>query len=118
VESLTYKDWAVTTIYYTAIHYIEAVFAQDIDIQHTESQIVRYPRLSMHSIREELVRNHYSGAWRALRKLHEQSNIARYHNFRGKVVVQVPVQDYFSDTDVRNFFTQDLATIKQVIGVS
>ena len=118
VDSLTYKDWAVTTAYYTAIHYIEAAFSQDSDILHTEYRIPCGSKRSMHSIREELVLEHYSKAWEALRKLHTQSNIARYLNTERRVFMEVPVQDYFSDTDVRSFFTRDLPTIKQVMGIT
>ncbi len=118
VDSLSYKDWAVTTTYYTAIHYIEAAFSQNNDILHTEYQVPPSSHRSKHSIRENLVLEHYSGAWEALRKLHTQSNIARYLNTERGVFMRVPVQDYFTDTDVRSFFTRDLSTIKQVTGIS
>lgn len=118
VDSLSYKDWAVTTTYYTAIHYIEAAFSQNNDILHTEYQVPHRSHRSKHSIREELVLEHYSKAWEALRKLHTQSNIARYLNTERGVFMRVPVQDYFSDTDVHSFFTRDLSTIKQVMGIS
>lgn len=118
VDSLSYKDWAVTTTYYTAIHYIEAAFSQDNNILHTEHQIPPGSGRSMHSLREDLVLEHYSGAWKALRNLHIQSNIARYLNTERQKFMRVPVQDYFSDTDVRSYFTQDLPTIKQVMGIS
>lgn len=53
----------------------------------------------------------------ALRRLHTQSNIARYLNTARGQFMQVPVQDYFSAQDVRNFFARDLAEIKQVMGI-
>lgn len=118
VESMTYKDWATTITYYAAIHYVEAAFSQDNNILHTEAQIQGRSSRSMHSIREDIILRYYGSAWEALRKLHIQSNIARYLNTQRQEYMKVPVQDYFSDTDVRNFFEENLATIKRVMGIS
>jgi len=114
LASLEYKDWAITVTFYAAIHYVEAAFAKDSRIKHTEFKPRNYPG-SYHSYRDDMLFNYYpERVWQPLRKLYEQSRIARYLHFPAeREFLEKPVQEYFSNSDVKGFFQRDLATIRQ-----
>lgn len=52
--------------------------------------------------------------WIFYRNLHDQSNIARYLVRIGhpSMIINMPSDDYFSETDVKKFFKQDLAFLE------
>lgn len=115
LASMEYKDWIITITFYAAIHYVEAAFFQNAKIVHTEISKPRDYKGSYHDYRTDMILKSYSSAvWQSFRKLYEQSRIARYLYFRAeRKFLEKPVQEYFSDSDVRGFFQRDLATIRQ-----
>ncbi len=115
LASLEYKDWIITATFYAAIHYVEAAFFQNPKIVHTEISKPRNYKGSYHDYRTEMILENYSfKVWQSFRKLYEQSRIARYLHFPAeREFLEKPVQEYFSNSDVKGFFQRDLATIRQ-----
>ena len=113
--SLEYKDWVITITFYAAIHYVEAAFFQNPKIVHTEISKPRNYKGSYHDYRTKMIFENYPfEVWQSLRKLYEQSRIARYlYSPVERKFVEESGQEYFSDNDVRNFFQKDLAIIRQ-----
>jgi hypothetical protein len=66
-----FLDWAVTALFYTALHLIQACL---IDIA---SDAFDYPR--NHEQRDSFIRRKLSDLWLPYRSLQNQSNRARYH---------------------------------------
>ena len=116
LSELTYKEWVVTVAFYGALHYVEAALNQSPDIMHSETSMPRgYPG-SLHDYREDLVLQHYSSAWASYRKLRTQSVVARYLSTTNRQFLQTPAEDYFIDSDVRNFVNRDLDKVRRKLG--
>lgn len=114
LASLEYKDWIITVTFYAAIHYVEAAFFQNPKIVHTETSITpNYPG-GYHGYRSDMILQHYSEIYPSYHKLYQQSRIARYLYFRAeRKFLEKPIQEYFSESDVKSFSQKDLATIRQ-----
>jgi len=116
LSELTYKEWVVTVAFYSALHYVEAALNQVPGIVHAETSMPRgYPG-SLHDYREDLVSQHFSGAWASYRKLRTQSVVARYLS-TNRQFLQTPAEDYFGDSDARNFVNRDLDKVRRELGV-
>ena len=67
-EHPTYHDWSITVSFYAAIHFVEAGFAQDSKIGHSETSKPRGKEPHQH--REDLVKDKYGNeCWRYYRKV-------------------------------------------------
>ncbi len=126
MASLSYKDWLVTVAFYSAIHYVEAVFFNNPAIRHTDTSIPTDPntgtwRNSPHNWRMRLLRNTYpQNVWQSFRSLYNQSYVARYllTPGRGGAVVTTDAQTHWTDDEARDFVNVDLSTIKSGLGFS
>lgn len=115
LASMEYKDWIITITFYAAIHYVEAAFFQNPEIVHTEVGITpKYPG-GYYGYRSDMILQYYPAEVdMSYRKLYQLSRIARYlYSPAERKFVEEPVQEYFSDSDVKGFFQKDLATIRQ-----
>jgi hypothetical protein len=106
-----FRDWIVTVTFYAAIHYVEASFAQDRKIQHSE--LNKPTGISLHDHREDLVRLKYGDeTWRVYKRLREASQLVRYLS-----LYRIGTgSDYFSLKTAENFFRHDLSVIKTATG--
>ncbi len=103
-----YYDWLVTITFYAAIHYVEADFFMDSDIEHTETS--KPSKTSEHTHRQNLVRRKYGKkCWNSYRKLRNASRIARYL----KLTEVGIATNHIELKDAKNFFERDLKIIKR-----
>lgn len=106
-----FYDWSITAIFYSAVHYVEAVFNQDPKIRHTETSC---RGKDPHVFREEMVLQKYGKACRNhYRKLRTASQIVRY------LVVNDPRSgvDFYRPEDAANFLNTNLQAIKKTLGL-
>ncbi|OGX14958.1 MAG: hypothetical protein A2166_03710 [Omnitrophica WOR_2 bacterium RBG_13_41_10] len=126
-----YKDWAVTTCFYTAVHIAEAVFftLRPRNFEHSETTIPpkqrNRPSYSFHSWRKELIKELIARSrlqpkfLYTFQSLHDQSNISRYlmipsgRNTIPPNSLNQLARDYFSDRDISDFLNKDLKFIEQ-----
>jgi len=115
----------VTVAFYSAIHYVEAVFSNNPAIEHTDTSIPTHPdgrwRHSPHQWRMRLLEDNYPQAvWKGFRNLYNESYIARYLLTPGRhgVVVTTDAQTHWTDQDARDFADVDLCNIKNGLGFS
>lgn len=116
---LEYKDWLITVCFYTAMHYIEAIFFNMHSIKHTESTIPKYPtgknKYSIHGWRRQLIqRNLPRKVYIFYRKLEENSQTARYLDINRSGLAS----SFFTGQDVLDMFDKNLQTIKQELKLS
>lgn len=117
---LEYKDWIITVCFYTALHYVEAVFFNMPHIQHTSLSIPKDPTTgkylySEHAWREKLIQQHLpQKVYIHFRKLHTNSNTARYLDINKSGLSS----SYFTDKDALDAFDKDLQSIKQELKLS
>lgn len=120
-----YHDWAITSAFYAAIHYFEGWLSVNTPEQHTETSIPvdsdGNPRYSLHSWREELVRNNIDRtAFICYRTLRQASNTARYLTTlpppnADAGWLRLRASDYFSLEDVANLM-RCLAELENELG--
>lgn len=113
----SFKEWAVVTTFYTAVHLVEADLTTDAAIGHSETSRPTKFRASIHEWRDNLVMQKHRAIWVNFRKLRNESNVARYLSTSGGPIGQ-PVEDYFSESDVVAFMTNDLTRIELELGIS
>lgn len=124
LASLSYKDWLVTVAFYTAIHYVEAVFFNNPTIVHTDTCIPRDPNTgkrnhSPHNWRMKLLRdNSPEYVWRSFRSLYNESYVARYLLQPSGITVTTDAQTHWTDNEARDFVEVDLVNIKNGLGFS
>jgi len=70
----------------------------------------------LHAYREDLVFQRFRSAWTSYSKLRAQSIVARYLSTTQRVFLQKPVEDHYSEQDVRNFVYRDLDKIRRKLG--
>jgi len=87
-------------------------------VMHSETSRPRNFPGSLHDWRENIVFNHYPQIWSSLRKLRNESNIARYLTTYPRSPINQPVEDYFSNNDVIDFLSKDLVGIENGLGIS
>ena len=82
LSKLIYKDWLITTSFYSAIHYVEAKLATRTPPIHPLKDVPRDSSgrayVSPHQFREDLVHRHYKSIFKEYRMLKEKSEQARY----------------------------------------
>jgi len=118
LSDLTYKEWVVVTAFYSAVHYVEAALYMEPGVGHSDTSMPKGSSGSYHDHRQDLVLQHFSGAWKSYSKLRYQSMVARYLTTSPGQFLQKPVEDYFSDRDVRDFVTRDLRNVQRGVGFS
>lgn len=102
------RDWAITAIFYAAIHFVEAGLTAKPE-GHSDSTTP--DDISPHKHRENLIRQYFSPrCFHAYRKLDEASRNSRY------LLKPDPgnALTYYSDRDARAFLT-NLDTIRQEV---
>lgn len=108
-EHPTYHDWSITVSFYAAIHFVEAGFAQDSKIGHSETSKPRGKEPHQH--REDLVKDKYGNeCWRYYRKLRIASHNVRY------LATMRPglATSYYSLNDAKTFFETNLNEIRKI----
>ncbi|MDO9289289.1 MAG: hypothetical protein Q7T83_10930 [Thermodesulfovibrionales bacterium] len=109
---LKYKDWLITGCFYSAIHYVEAVFFNMPNIKHTESSIPKYPdgryKYTPHPWRKELIKQNLPRIFIYYRKLESNSHTARYLNMNRSG----SASSFFTNEDALDMFDKNLQTIK------
>jgi len=113
---LEYKEWIIIAAFYSGLHYLEAALTQYPAIQHSETSMPQGFHGSLHDYREDLIFQHFTGAWHAYRRLRNASIIARYLSTDRRRFLGQPVEDYFSDDDALSFVHSHLATVRQEVG--
>lgn len=107
-----YRDWLITVSFYAAIHYVEADFATDRNIGHSETS--KPPDITPHDHREDLVRKRYGqNCWKSYKKLREASRDVRYLTRAISKRQPGKATDYYSQSDAENFFRHHLKIIKE-----
>ena len=115
---LTYKEWVVVAVFYSAVHYVEAALAMEPTIEHTDTSMPNGFG-SYHDWREYLVFQLFPlSAWKSYKKLLDQSKTARYLNTQRGQHLTIALEDYFSDQNVRDFLQRDLRNVWQGVGFS
>ena len=112
----TFKEWAVVTTFYSALHYVEAAATRLPGIMHCETSRPAGFHGSVHDWRDDVVMQHFTSAWLSYRKLRIQSVIARYLTAVGRPTAAEPVEDFWSDQDVHDFVDNDLNQIRNSLG--
>lgn len=75
---LQYPDWAITTAFYSALHYFEAALT-DKPEQHVRlDHQLKKPKMGIHDWTIKLLMVHFPAAEDAYRKLYDNSRVARY----------------------------------------
>jgi hypothetical protein len=93
----THPEWAITALFYAALHYVDALFA-------TQQTKRRLPQdYENHSARNTAVRERIRRHWRNYQALYEDSLSARYECH------------HFTVDDVRISRAEDLEPIKQYV---
>ena len=91
LETTPYRDWAVTALFYSALHYVDARL--DAFGIHPED----------HGTRGREVRQKLPNLYRSYRELHDKSEDARYR-----------LLDFDSDS-IRDLETRDFAAIREFV---
>lgn len=116
-ENLKYKDWLITVCFYTALHYVEAKFADSLSLHSENIPKIKKPATgkdenqynSIHTYRKKLVATYLKKIYVNYRKLEENSKIARYLNIDQSGIAL----SFFTDQDALNMFDKELQLIKQ-----
>lgn len=87
ISSTPYLDWAVTVIFYAALHYLRALFAR-----HHVTNIARYGDMDKAFERLAVVR-HEAGIYNDYRQLKDDSRDARYNMWRPTLAEVVDFRD-------------------------
>ena len=123
-DGYQFKDWAVTALFYAAVHYFEALLHQEPPftypgisrrIFHSEASIPTYGdsarhRYSHHGWREQLIRRNCDRSTvTAYRELRDASQIARYHE---GAVVSATAHEHYSNQAIDRLLTSVLERVK------
>jgi hypothetical protein len=108
-----YRDWLITVSFYAAIHYVEADFAEDPVIKHSETS--KWEGETPHDCRQRLVKRKYGrDCWKSYRKLREASRDVRY------LARAIPPRrkpgtalDYYTQQDAEYFFRHHLKVVRE-----
>ena len=83
-----FSDWYVTVVFYTALHYFEAMLFKvkpsvqfgtlSATVEHSGSLSTFYVKHSEHQIRKKLMRTNFPQIYNPYRTLYEMSRTARY----------------------------------------
>lgn len=87
IDSTPYLDWAVTVIFYAALHYLRALFAH-----HHVANIARYGDVDKAFARLAVVRQE-AGIYNDYRQLKDDSRDARYNMWRPRLADVVEFRD-------------------------
>ena len=109
---IEYKDWAEITSFYSAIHYVEAYMAEQLNL-HSAKNKDKYE--SPHHFRSDIVRKHLSSIVFQYEELSKVSKILRYLTEANGTNVARTKGDYLTEEDIKIFFNDDLQTIKMEI---
>jgi len=118
-------DWAITAAFYASVHYFEA-WLFDQPEQHSETSVPTGAdgrlRYTVHAWRERLIQKALSkDAFTSFRKLHENSEIARYLNLfqvgRGAPPswTPAPAPSYFSPSQAQTLVEKDLERFRTAV---
>ncbi len=108
----TCNDWAITSAFYSALHFAEAGFAFT-EIEHTESSCPRDE--DRHSYRERMVRKKFGEpCWRSYHKLRNASFNVRYLAMWDSGQVGTALS-YYSPQDVTQFVKRELSMVRAEI---
>jgi len=92
-----YRDWAITSAFYAALHYAEACFI---------AKGIRYKGGSRHSFRSQMIQTHARMAFRSYEKLKKACWDVRYLE-RGSW------QSWYSEQVAKNLITADLPKVRE-----
>jgi len=114
-----FYDWACTTAFYTALHYVEAKFYEDPKIIHTnqsyESVKIRLQQMGtdkgVHSWREQLISQKFPTLFSNYRQLQICSQLTRYLENKEKTSTQLVTKGA-----VERLISDDLESIKKYFG--
>jgi hypothetical protein len=98
-----FRDWAITTAFYAAVHYAEACFTT-CDIGHTPEGA------NAHAMRAAEIRTRASKAWVSYRKLQTASYELRY--LAGTLEAIQTWQSVYTDESARRLVQRDLEIVK------
>lgn len=109
----SYRDWLITISFYAAIHYVEAGFAQDRSIGHSEKH--KREQESEHTCRQRLVRQKYDKAcWLKYKLLREASHNVRYLG-KAKTNPLGTAVTYYTRQQALDFYRVHLDFIKKCV---
>ena len=106
------NDWAITSAFYSALHFAEAGFAVT-KIEHTELSCPRDE--DRHTYRERMVRKEFGeSCWKSYRKLRSASYNVRYLALwdSGRVGT---ASSYFNPQDVAQFVKRELPLVRKEV---
>jgi len=92
VSAPGFLDWAVTVLFYCALHYVEAWFSRKLDRHFTS-----------HGDRNQAVNRFLTRIARGYLRLYNRARLARYEQFA------------MSSTDFRHLGVDDFAPIEQLV---
>lgn len=102
----TFRDWAITATFYSAIHYAEAAFTVASDIGHTEKA---HGKEEQHTFRQRIILERAPhSAYKSYRKLREASSTVRYLQTDKPDVAL----DYYDDKAASEFLSRDLPAVR------
>jgi hypothetical protein len=109
-KSLPYFDWLITVCFYAAVHYAEALFYFQPEIQHTESACpVDEER---HAYRARMLRRTAGEqCYRSYRKLRDASYNVRYLGLAMQRPNDIAVH-YYTLADAQRMFSDALANVR------
>lgn len=128
LTKVQFHDWAITASFYSAIHYVEARFIDEADVNHSETSIPigedKKLEYTPHGWRQRVVRDRFTKrTWKAFRKLRETSEIARYLSYgrmgrlKGVTFERAPAVQIFQPKDAENLYNRDLQSIKEELRI-
>ncbi len=114
VDEPPHHDWGITAAFYSAIHYFECWLFGETE-KHTETSIPVDPnnnrwKFSPHAWREKLVEQKMSrNAFKAFRKLRENSETSRYLTF-SMAPISMPAAQFFKPEAAKKIVAVELET--------
>lgn len=114
-----YYDWACTSAFYSALHYVEAKFFEIPEVVHSDKAYKKHKNLmkeedinlGVHSFRVMLLGNRFPKLRTSYRQLMEVSFQVRYLENHDKVAC-----DFISIETAKNLVNKDLIKIKEGLG--
>lgn len=110
-EPIKYKDWAEIISFYSAVHYVEAYLADQLDLHSGKDAYKQSP----HSYRSNIVRQRLSKITMDYDELLTASKILRYLTDEAGNDVTATMGNYFTEEDLKDFFYDNLQNIKMEI---
>lgn len=114
-DSREFPDWVITATFYSALHYLEAGFNNNIGILH--SHLCKLRNEPLHHTRQRLLRLHYSlQAYQSYRDIYDASIRSRY--LYDPVKRQDVLSGYAHHTtqELKHFYCTDLDNIRREFG--